>query len=120
VDSGDDVRRRLEAMRRDLLARHAAERHAARTSAEDPPPLDSGDQSSREELVSYLDALTDRDFHRIRAIEAALARVDDGTYGRCQVCGAAIEAGRLATTPETDLCAAHARMRDGGVQRSRL
>ncbi len=113
-------RTRLEAMRREILARYRTERRDARSSAEDPPPLDPGDQSSREELESYLDTLTERDFHRIRAIDDALARLDDGTYGRCQVCGESIEPGRLDTFPETNLCFAHAHDRDFNVHPPRL
>ncbi|WP_308257745.1 TraR/DksA family transcriptional regulator [Pseudonocardia lacus] len=41
-------------------------------------------------------------------IEAALARLDDGTYGRCAVCGTAIDDERLEARPEVDTCREHA------------
>lgn len=37
-------------------------------------------------------------------IEAALKRIDDGTYGTCRVCGRQIPEERLEARPWTDLC----------------
>lgn len=42
------------------------------------------------------------------AVEAALARLEDGSYGRCRVCGEHIDDGYLAVAPATDACEAHA------------
>jgi DnaK suppressor protein len=41
-------------------------------------------------------------------IEAALARLDDGTYGRCAVCSTEIDDERLEARPEVDTCREHA------------
>lgn len=40
----------------------------------------------------------------LREIDAALARIDDGTYGTCQNCGKEIEAARLDALPHVALC----------------
>jgi RNA polymerase-binding transcription factor DksA len=37
-------------------------------------------------------------------LDAALARLDDGTYGSCQRCGSPIPAGRLEARPATRTC----------------
>jgi len=37
-------------------------------------------------------------------IDAALARIEDGTYGTCEVCGKPIGAERLAAIPWARLC----------------
>ena len=37
-------------------------------------------------------------------IEAALRRIDDGTYGACEVCGKPIAPGRLAAIPWARRC----------------
>jgi RNA polymerase-binding protein DksA len=37
-------------------------------------------------------------------IEAALQRIEDGTYGICEVCGKPISAERLSAIPWTRLC----------------
>lgn len=41
-------------------------------------------------------------------VEAALARLDAGTYGRCESCGEAIAAERLDALPAARRCIAHA------------
>lgn len=41
-------------------------------------------------------------------IDAALRRLDDGTYGRCEVCGVAIADARLEAMPATRWCIEHA------------
>ena len=41
-------------------------------------------------------------------IEHALARMDEGTYGTCEVCGSQITAARLELLPATRFCIDHA------------
>lgn len=41
-------------------------------------------------------------------IEAALGRLDEGTYGFCEVCGAPIGEARLEVMPATRFCINHA------------
>jgi DnaK suppressor protein len=45
----------------------------------------------------------------LREIDAALERIDAGTYGICEVCGNPIEPERLEHLPWATLCAADAR-----------
>ena len=44
----------------------------------------------------------------VRAINAALQRIKDGSYGVCVRCGAQIEAARLDLLPFTPFCKDHA------------
>jgi DnaK suppressor protein len=44
----------------------------------------------------------------LAAVDAALARLDAGTYGRCEACGEPIADERLAAEPTTSLCERHA------------
>lgn len=46
---------------------------------------------------------------RLDQIDAALARLDNGTYGRCLGCGDDISVGRLEARPATPLCITCAR-----------
>jgi RNA polymerase-binding transcription factor DksA len=41
-------------------------------------------------------------------VEKALARLDDGTYGRCEVCGDDIAEARLEAVPTARTCIRHA------------
>jgi RNA polymerase-binding transcription factor DksA len=43
----------------------------------------------------------------LRAVEAALARLDDGSYGRCDVCGEGIAPESLPVDPLARTCAQH-------------
>jgi len=43
------------------------------------------------------------------AIDAALKRIDDGSYGRCRICSREITPERLEARPWTDLCIDDAR-----------
>jgi RNA polymerase-binding transcription factor DksA len=42
--------------------------------------------------------------HQLEATEAALVRLDDGTYGRCEDCGRPIGPERLAALPAATTC----------------
>ncbi len=44
----------------------------------------------------------------VERTERALAKLEEGTYGRCDVCGAAIAPGRLRAMPDSVLCLEHA------------
>jgi RNA polymerase-binding transcription factor DksA len=56
-------------------------------------------------------ALAHRDWvtARIKALQEALSREREGTYGRCDLCGVQITPERLEILPATTLCAACAR-----------
>jgi len=53
--------------------------------------------------VALLDAI-ERD---LADVEVALARIDDGTYGSCEVCGGPIAEAELVRSPATRLCQDH-------------
>jgi RNA polymerase-binding transcription factor DksA len=52
-------------------------------------------------------ALLDRLHGELDEVEAALARLDTGEFGRCDVCGSLIETDYLASRPIATRCAAH-------------
>jgi RNA polymerase-binding protein DksA len=60
---------------------------------------------------AQLAALAARAADLLREVDAALARVDDGTYGVCERCGAAIPDARLAARPTAATCLACATRR---------
>lgn len=43
-----------------------------------------------------------------RLVQEAIGRLDEGTYGRCAVCGAEIDDERLEARPEATTCREHA------------
>jgi DnaK suppressor protein len=48
--------------------------------------------------------LRESDIHLLRAIEEALARIAQGTFGMCDVCEGPIAEARLKVVPWTHLC----------------
>jgi RNA polymerase-binding transcription factor DksA len=65
---------------------------------------DSAESSVADLLVDVDLAEIDRDLTELRAVEAALRRTQDGTYGVCADCGGAIDAVRLHYTPHAARC----------------
>lgn len=57
---------------------------------------------------SQADALRAGALDRLDGVEKALARLDDGTFGLCEVCGEPIAGGRLAARPWATRCMIHA------------
>ncbi len=55
---------------------------------------------------SQVAALIDQAEHHLAEIDAALARVEDGTYGVCTVCGQRIPEARLDARPVARTCVA--------------
>ena len=53
---------------------------------------------------AQLDALVRQARRHLEDVEAALARVEDATYGVCALCGQPIAAARLEAKPEASLC----------------
>ena len=58
---------------------------------------------------SQVDALVRQAKEHLAEVDAALARVEAGTYGICEVCGEPIPDGRLEARPTARTCVEHAR-----------
>jgi RNA polymerase-binding transcription factor DksA len=44
---------------------------------------------------------------RLNLVDAALERIENGTYGTCEACGESIEEDRLNANPAATTCKAH-------------
>jgi hypothetical protein len=69
-------------------------------------------RSQGEAAVDVLTRLEQRRFGELREVQAALARIADGTYGTCLHCGARISVGRLRAVPHAAFCTECASARD--------
>jgi RNA polymerase-binding transcription factor DksA len=58
---------------------------------------------------SQVDALVRQAEDRLTAVDRALERLDDGTYGTCDRCGRPIDPARLEARPTAETCVACAR-----------
>jgi len=77
-----------------VRGRAAAERNPADAAAE------LEDRERDRVLLGQLD-------RELRDVDDAIARLDRGEYGSCDVCGASIGAARLAALPATRFCVRH-------------
>jgi DnaK suppressor protein len=74
-------------------------------SSLDQHPGDIGTETfEREKDFSILEQLE----AEIGDLDAALRKIDEGTYGTCEVCGKEIEPERLEAIPGTRTCVEHA------------
>ena len=65
---------------------------------------DSAEQAQERENDEVVDAIGNETAQSIRVIQAALSRIDDGSYGFCDTCGKDIGEARLAAVPEATRC----------------
>jgi RNA polymerase-binding transcription factor DksA len=75
------------------------------TELDVPGNPDWEDRATEREGDEVLEAMGQSGIEEMRMIEAALERLDNGTYGTCAKCGNAIGEKRLAALPITPFCA---------------
>jgi DnaK suppressor protein len=71
----------------------------------DREPHDVGDDSVRDTEVDFKADLDERDRTQVQQIEDALARIRNGTYGKCIDCDKEIPIERLRAIPWAERCA---------------
>ncbi|MDQ3879095.1 MAG: TraR/DksA C4-type zinc finger protein [Actinomycetota bacterium] len=100
----EPIRERLEHDRETLqrqLREHGVDSAGGVDVGLDEGFADSGQVATeRAELLSLVEQLQET----LAGVEAALARIEDGAYGKCQRCGQDIPPERLEAVPTTTLC----------------
>lgn len=71
-----------------------------------PEDKDEVDQANADIEQSMRMQLKNRETFTLQKINAALRRIEDGSYGECESCGESIELRRLQARPTTTLCIA--------------
>ena len=66
--------------------------------------IERTDRVQEEAAEVALSALDEQERRTMEAIQAALARLDTGTYGLCTTCGEPISAARLTALPTAARC----------------
>lgn len=92
IESRIALDRRLDAIRSD------------RRHTEEPLDPDFAEQAVQRENDETLDGLDAQGQRELEAIEAALARIQNGTYGECLKCGESIPEARLYAYPTAAQC----------------
>jgi RNA polymerase-binding transcription factor DksA len=117
----DDDRARLEASRRGVVDRISSLSRdlggildaSVLVATDDEHDPEGASTAFERQQVS---ALLEQAAARLVDIDAALARLDAGTYGACQRCGATIAPGRLEARPSARTCIACASTRHAEVR----
>jgi DnaK suppressor protein len=112
----------LEQRREELVALRTRLMTAAEGLVSDDEPVGETDSAAGDQhLAEHATEMVDREVdwsleenaeHILAEIDAALERIDDGTYGRCGVCGEPIPEERLAAVPYATLCVRDKRLEE--------
>jgi RNA polymerase-binding transcription factor len=101
------VSRDLEAVRASLIAERGRLLAELGEPIEAPGQMTYGSQAAAASHVFEQQrdlALRDRSRAELAKVQAALVKLDDGSYGTCESCGKAIAPERLEAIPWTPLC----------------
>ena len=95
--------RKLLIAKKDELIHEAVQTVGDLTEVQEPLP-DMTDQASQEMDRNFMLRIRDRERKLILKINQVLRRIDDGSYGDCEICGDPIGEERLRARPETTQC----------------
>jgi len=103
-----EERARLEEVRSTFDATHLTDQSESESVSElssyDQHPADLGTETfEREKDLSILEQVESE----LGDVEHAIRRLDEGTYGTCEVCGSPIPDERLEAMPAARLCLEH-------------
>jgi DnaK suppressor protein len=97
------MREQLLETKNKLLSEIDSESRAEREGNKDEG-MDTYDLASEERDREINFILSDRERTKLKQIDDALERLDDGSYGVCESCGLEIAEERLSAMPFTRLC----------------
>jgi len=98
------MRESLIAQKRQILDILAATNADFRAIVEEMDPKDFADVASDDIDRKMIEALGSQDIKRIKAIDAALSRIQLGRYGLCMKCNKKIPTERLIAIPYAVMC----------------
>lgn len=100
---------------KDLLLKHRQQiLNAGLLNKSDDLHVPTEDLSDETDLASSLIqqqlncTIRDREYVKLRRIDAALEKIEEGTYGHCEECDEEIGLKRLENQPWSELCITHA------------
>jgi len=97
------ARERLAKMKADILHEIEASLREGREAGKDDG-MDTYDIATEERDREINMILNDREREKLDAIESAIGRIEEGSYGECESCESEISEARLEAMPFTRLC----------------
>jgi DnaK suppressor protein len=107
TDDLNTLRQRLLNTRRDLMERIVQQRGGAMGRVEAAAEQLGHSEDDHAQNISERDlafAMDEHESAELNAVQAALVRIREGTYGHCRGCGEPMDMARLQATPEADRC----------------
>ena len=99
-----DIQTKLQTRREELAGRVDAIESDIRRQTQGGLSIDSEERAQELENDEVLDALDDQARDELGRIDAALERIEKGSYGACEKCGKPISAARLKELPYAAHC----------------
>jgi len=96
----EDLKQELEQRLADLQVRLSS----IKKEVTQAHSVDSAERAQERENDEVVDAIGNETALSIRVIQAALGRIENGTYGLCENCGESIDQARLKAIPEATRC----------------
>ncbi len=100
----EQMRDLLISQKREILEGLASTNEEFRAIVAEMDPKDVADVASDDIDRKMIEALGTQDIKRLKAIDAALTRINQGRYGLCMSCGKKIPEERLRAIPYAVLC----------------
>jgi len=100
----EKMRESLTSMKQEILDKLIATNADFRAIVEEMDPKDFADVASDDVDRKMMEALGSQDLKRLKSIEAALVRIQQGRYGLCMKCSKKIPQERLVALPYAVLC----------------
>ncbi len=100
----EKMRDSLSAMRQEILDKLVTTNADFRAIVEEMDPKDVVDVASDDVDRKMIEALGAQDIKRLKSIEAAIVRIQQGRYGLCMQCSKKIPQERLVALPYAVLC----------------
>jgi RNA polymerase-binding protein DksA len=100
----DQMRESLEKLKKEIINKLIAESSEFREILEDMDPKDLVDIAAEDIDRKTLEALGTQEIKRLRAIDAALSRIENDRYGLCVKCNKRIPTERLTAIPYALMC----------------
>jgi DnaK suppressor protein len=98
------MRDSLNDLKKGIISNLIASNADFRSIVEDMDPKDFADIASDDMDRKMIEAIGTQEMKRLRQIDAALSRIQQGKYGLCMKCGRKIPHERLEAIPYAMLC----------------
>lgn len=99
-----EMKRSLYEHRAEIIKTVIAHNENFKQIIESVDPKDFGDIASEDTDRKMLESMSEKDVKRMQLIDSALARLEQGRYGKCIKCGKKIPEDRLRAIPYALMC----------------